>query len=316
MVRKPTVIGQKPEALTPTAMPGAKVAPQPPTVAEPKRMVAPTTMVTAPPPPLKVTPPTVTTTVLPGVVRTPLVVDERLLRERYPSYTNDEIEELLSALKGVTLSLLDSVAIGEYGLSVQQQYAATVNDWLTLVNTDAVRQSPRHIQRLQELLGEVAETLNDRSWFKRTSPYEKFAEVRPEVDQLRGLLDANKSALVTISSGLASLFTVSRKLQSKATGYMLACDYIASLIDTERAEQIVARGISLGQTVSLLQAQGLQLEQSEQQLRQLINQINDGVFVALPAWITSVLSNQQKEMNDTQRYLLKDQLMAVIRKLT
>lgn len=318
MATKPTVIGQKPTSIKPTAMPGSKVVADNVVSGAIKPAPVPTTVVSSHIEMKEVAtvPHVVSASKLPGVVRAPLKVSRELLERRFVGYDITTLNEVENALSEVTLEVFGEIQISHYGLAVQQSYASGVDEWHALVNKDVVRHAPRHIARLQVLLSEVADTLSERSWFKKTSPTAKFEQVRPEVENLKVLLNNCCSELETTRNSMAQLLEDTGKLHKTATAYALACEYLAAEIGGDKGSLLTERSISIGSTVANLQTQHVLIDQNKQQLDTLLKRIRDGVLTSLPAWITVVLTATNDELNDTKRYLLKDQLMAVIRNLT
>jgi hypothetical protein len=314
-MRKPTTIGRKPTVIG--QVPDAADSPAPaPARARPTAM--PTTPASA-----GVRPPAVEKPVgkkgassMPGTIRKGLSPDRAQIVARLSSHGLDVVDDVMTAMSEVSPDVFDMQAALQYGQSVQTRYADSVDRWLAAMQADVVRNTPRHLARLHAILQELADSLEDRPFFfRQRTPAEMFGSFQGEVDQLRATLNKAYHGLLETQSCLARIEDNTRELRQQALSYMLSCELLADHVEPVVARHLTDRGIALGKTVNLLQAQMTHIGIDGHNIHALLQQIQEGVLIALPAWITAVLRDGTESMNDTQRYLLRDSLTSVLNQI-
>lgn len=321
---KPTVVVTK---TTPPVMEQQKMKPtvfKPTAIADSpvveKKKIGPTTWATAVKSPAAVpTSPRVEAhpSSIPGQQRKTIVVSVDELKAQFSSYELPSIIEAHDILTGIILNSVDTSFAISFGTDVQQSYSQCVDSWLKILEGDQIRTTGRHVQRLKEVLQTVADSLTgNQPWFRRETIQERFHKVKPELEQLRTLLCAGEKQISLAQAELIKLKSSTHRLIIKAIGYMIASEYLIGKLQNDSARILTDRGISLAKTVSALQTQVLKLEQDEQNITALLYNIQDGVFNALPSLLSVVATTIQDEKNDTQRFVIRDQVMDVIRKLT
>lgn len=314
---KPTVVGAKPaetpvmgEKMKPTAIKPTSITSITPIVNETPRK--PTSWTSAPAPAPHVKP-----SALPGAQRKTMSVSIDELKSRFYTHDLETVTAARDVLSGVVLETFDAPTAISFGSSAQQKYSESVDRWLKVVKDDQVRNSGRHVQRLKEILQEVADSMMaGHSWFRRESIQSKFDRVKPEIEQLKQLLSVGEKKLAELHKELVSLKSATSLMVRESTAYMLASDYLADRLPADIARIVTDRGVSIAKTIGMLQSQALKLETDEQTITSLMASIQDGVLIALPSLWTSVATAVQDEKNDTQRFLIRDQIMDVISKLS
>jgi len=306
----------KPTSFKPTTIPQSETKPNDPE--EPKASFKPTSWESkVPPPEVKPVHQPIGPSKLPGQERHTLDVSFDEVKKKFIAYDDDIIQATRDTLCGVIIESMDTQATMMFGVKVQQSYSIIVDKWLKVLEGDQVRTTGRHVQRLKEVLQTVADSLTaGQPWFRRETIQGRFDKVKPEIEQLRQLLRTGEQQLSVANRELTELKLSTQRLIKEATGYMLACEYIIPKLPEDKGRLLNDRGMSLTKTISLLQTQAMKLDQDEQNITALLTNIQDGVLIALPALLSTVATAVQDEKNDTQRFVVRDQLMDVIRKLT
>ena len=290
----PTIIGQPTQR--PTALPAA--TPQPTAVAAAAALTADVSR-------------------LRGIERKALRVERSELARRHPGVDTAVLERAVAVLGTVTPEVFDEAACAAFGLAAQRRFGEIVDRHLKLLHDESVRSAPRHLARLHALLTEVGEALQPPGLLslKRESARERLNDARPEIDQLRGLLEAGIAPLTQAQAQLQQLGRDAAELFAELSALTIACDDLAERFGGERAHALAERGLSIAKTAGLLQEHQLQTAAAARELAQLVARIHDGVLVALPAWTASVLTAADTRQTDTQRYVLRNALAELLRQL-
>lgn len=296
MAIRPTVIGSDgdPERSTPPA-------------------IQPTVIASGTPAPTAAAAPTR----LPGVQRRTLAVDRDQLARRFPEASPAQIERAAGVLATIAPEVFDRGAAERFGRELQVRHAQWVDQLLATMDHDALRAAPRHLDRLFQLLDDVATSLRPSAlpWNRRRSPGARLAACRPEIDMLREQLKTCDAQLAQARQQLADAAQSATGMAEELHALQLAADILREHLPPERAQPLQDRVVSLGKTLALLQQQALQNQQSGLQLARLAERIHEAVMVSLPAWLATVSALPDEPPNDTQRYLLLQQLQTVLDKL-
>jgi hypothetical protein len=263
-------------------------------------------------------PPPVAATKVKGVERKGLAVDSAALRLRHPAVTIAAIDHAAALLAAVVPATHPVLAIETLGRAPQEGVTRLVERVLAIADDDVGRSSARHVQRLLELLAELAETLRPAgglAWRRKTLR-QALAESRPELDSLRGLLEKAETSLVERRRKLDALDDDVRALLDQLNGALVAVAELRPVFaDARRSQALDAREIDLAKSVALLDSHSLQMQRLGADLTQLAQRIRDAVLHALPAWLAVAAALPNESPNDTERFTLMESLHALMQRL-
>jgi hypothetical protein len=292
---KPTVIGGGPDATLPEA-PQATSLPMPQATAAPNAV-----------------------TKLAGVERNGLQVASATLRGRHAEATPAAIERAVGLLADVVPEACTVRVIEQLGRSSQEGVARMVDRVLRIADDAVVRSASRYVQRLLELLGELADVLQPASGlrWRRKTLQQALSGMRPELDRLRESLEQSEAQLADRREQMAALQPQVQELLDQLDGVAIAVSELRPVFqDAQRLRALDDREADVAKAIALLQTHRLQMQRMEADLSQLAQRIRDAVLHALPAWLSAAISMPQGALNDTQRYSLMDPLRALIASLS
>ncbi len=293
----PQVVAQKP-----TGIPQGKPAPPPP------------------PAPLVITTPSA----MPGTIRKGLEVVATDLEIRFPGATPETLKKAMRILKCTVVETLNGATCSQWGFHLQSEYTKLVDESLKLTSSAAVRDGMRHAARLYALLTEVAATFQGAgsksllSWKKTATPWEKLAEVRVELDQLRTYLGSILSELRTTQTRLEGisdeLMDYTHELDASSIAAQFVADHLGA--SDARAQHLQGQSLTLAKMIAHI-TEGVLLRKSTiDEIDALADKIQESILVTLPAWIEKIsLTSQKTSVTDTERYTLRQGLEEILNKL-
>lgn len=250
-----------------------------------------------------------------GIERKGLTVEAAALRLRHPQATDAAIDEAVTVLGGVVPHTCTVLTLENLGRSSQEGVARLVDRLLLLVDQQASRGAGRHIERLLELLGELAETLQPASGLNwRRKPLRRaLAEVRPELDTLRIVLEVSEATLRDQQARVAALQHEQQQVLDGLNARLIAIGELrAAFDDARRLSALDDREAALNKSVALLLGHELQMRRLDADLSQLAERIRDAVLHALPAWLAMAAAAPAETLHDTDRFTLRDALHRVM----
>lgn len=249
-----------------------------------------------------------------GTERKGLVVELAALRRAHPEASDAALEQAVALLAGVVPQTFNLKGAEALGRGAQEGVARLVDRVLRLVDQEATRTTGRHVERLQELLGELAEVLRPTGLSWRRKPLRQaLAEQRPELDRLRSQLQHAEASLVEQRDRLLAMQAELQQAQHGLAGALVAITELRPRFDDDRRlAALDRREGELAKSLALLQAHGLQMQQLEADYGQMAHRIRDTVLHALPAWLSLAASVPDESLNDTERFRLLDPLQALI----
>jgi hypothetical protein len=263
-------------------------------------------------------PPPAAATKVQGVERRGLSVDSAALRLRHPAASLAAIDHAAAWLAAVVPATHPVLAIETLGRAPQEGVTRLVERVLAIADDDVGRGGARHVQRLLELLGELAESLRPAGGlpWRRKGLRQALAESRPELDALRRLLEQSEAALVERRRKLDALDDDVRALLDQLNGALVAVAELRPVFtDARRTQALDAREIDLAKSVALLDSHSLQMQRLAADLTQLAHRIRDAVLHALPAWLAVAAALPDDGPNDTERYTLMESLHSLMQRL-
>ena len=291
---RPTVIGGPPTTPSPRATPMAPVSTPAPAAA-----------------------PTGATKVH-GVERRALRVDSADLRLRHAAASPAAIDHAAALLSAVVPATHTVLALETLGRAPQQGVTRLVERVLAISDDDLGRSSARHVQRLLQMLAELAELLRPAGGLPwRRKPWRQaLAEARPELDALRGLLEQAEAGLVEQRRRLDALDDEARALLDQLNGALVAVAELRPVFtDARRSLALDGRETDLAKSIALLEGHGLQMQRLGADLGRLAQRIRDAVLHALPAWLAVAAALPHDSPNDTERFTLLEALHALMQRL-
>jgi hypothetical protein len=253
-----------------------------------------------------------------GVERQALRVDSAELRLRHPDASVAAIDHAAALLAAVVPATHPVLALETLGRAPQQGVTRLIERVLALTDDDLGRGGARHVQRLLDMLAELADLLRPAGGlpWRRKPLRQALAEARPELDSLRGLLEQAEAALVEHRRRLDALDDEARALLDQLHGALVAVAELRPVFtDARRAQALDGREIDLAKSVALLDSHRLQMQRLGTDLAQLAQRIRDAVLHALPAWLAVAAALPNDSPNDTERFTLLESLHALMQRL-
>jgi hypothetical protein len=271
--------------------------------------------------------------VVPGTIRRGVDVSSAQLAQRFPAATPEALQQAERLLQGTIVDTLSATQAARWGDEAQQRYGALVDASLQITQAATLQTSLRHVARLHALLQAMADQwlVPAKSpllfWRSSASPAELLQASQGEVAQLRQHLADALPALRGLQAELQGIAGELAPLAVRLEALSLAAHYLADTLADNLAAQpgsdadprayaLLQRASALAQTVLHIHG-GLQVRQgSQHSLDGLIHRIQDTVLMALPAWMEKVaLATQARQLNDTERYALAQQLQGLMGQL-
>lgn len=253
-----------------------------------------------------------------GVSRLGLVVEAEMLAGRWPMATRPELQAVARCLTGIDPGTLALGSIAQWGVPLQREMARLIDEQIALDDTDAVRTAPRHLARLQTLLGEMAEGLAPRRrllpW-KGTEPAALLQARAAEIEHLRRSLEAAEPALLDAVMALVRLDERCHTLAGECLAQGRAGEWLAERLGhDERRSALQSRVHGLVAAEAQARQQQLLLRVRRADLQRLQSVIQSTVLVALPAWL-ALLASFPPEWHATHQYTARDRLLALLSSL-
>ncbi|WP_432723432.1 hypothetical protein R0381_001097 [Jeongeupia wiesaeckerbachi] len=245
-----------------------------------------------------------------GSKTTALNVDLDAVRARFPELDEATLRHFMVAVGQCNRITLERQSWVHWGAPLQHACADLIETTLELASDPTQTIALRHLRRLAELLGEVAESAAiEPSLWRRGSPKRALAERREEIDLLRDELRAVLPALTSFEASVADASEATARLQHSIQGWPQAAAWL--LDQADYAPGLLERGQSMLKSLTLLHQQQLQLQALRDQVCAIAAQIQHGVLVDIPTWL-SAIAGLPDELNETQRYTLKNQIDRLI----
>lgn len=202
----------------------------------------------------------------------------------------------------------------QYGRDAQEAVSHCVTQRLSIMGRDSCRTTPRHLAKLQELLGEVLLAAKDTGLFAR-SPKKVWLQHEAEISHLEQLLGAGLKALTEAVNDLESLAEAEQAAALELSGHLLAVDFLANKLSPAAHQHAVTRQLALTKSQVLLTEHSAYRALDNTSLMQLIEHLNDGVLIQLPA-LRAQLASLSDKPSSTQRFQLIDQFDALLQSLS
>jgi hypothetical protein len=248
------------------------------------------------------------------------------LAQRFPAAMPEALQQAQRLLQATIVDTLSASQAARWGEEAQQRYGVLVDASLQITQATTVQTSLRHVARLHALLQGIADEWVAPAkspllfWKSNAGPAAQLQASQGELAQLRQHLAEALPALRSLQADLQGIGSELAPLAVQLEALSLAAHYLAdALADSldsaadPRAHALMQRASALAQTVLHIHG-GLQLRQgSQHSLDGLIHRIQDTVLLALPAWMEKVaLATQARQLNDTERYALAQQLQGLL----
>lgn len=274
----------------------------------------------SPKPPLVVNKPSAIT----GVARKGLEITKDELLRHFPGTADAVLEKAKQLLSEVIVEIISENNCLQYGIKKQQCYGELVEKSLKLSSHKSIQDSSHHIARLFILLQEVASTFKDDNgngfafWKKKDDPWEKFQEVYPEIGQLTALLNKQMPEIISIRAQLNAISLEFLSLLTELDASCVAAKFLSDQLSSSTKQQevsqcLLARSLSLAQTVVNIQQGVMTRESTVRDIDKLISRIQDSVLIRLPVWIEHISLFQSKAtLTETDIYSCRQELQEVI----
>ena len=260
--------------------------------------------------------------VVPGTIRRGVEVSLPELVQRFPAAMPEALQQAQRLLQATIVDTLSATQAARWGEEAQQRYGALVDASLQITQATTLQTSLRHVARLHALLQGIADEWLAPAkspllfWKTSAGPAALLQASQGELAQLRQHLAEALPALRSLQAELQGIGSELAPLAVRLEAQSLAAHYLADLLDSgadPRAYALLQRASALAQTVLHIHG-GLQLRQgSQHSLDGLVHRIQDTVLMALPAWTEKVaLATQARQLNDTERYALAQQLQGLL----
>ena len=249
-----------------------------------------------------------------GVERKGLAIDAAELRTRHADASPAAIDHAVALLGGIVPQACSAAAIEQLGRSSQEGVARAVERVLRIVDDEVPRTAGRHVERMLELLVDIAEVLKPGGigWRRRTLR-QVLADSRGELDALRAVLERSEASLVDQREKLVAMHGDVSQLLDGLNGVLITLAELRPVFaDNRRQQAIDHRENDVAKSVALLHSHSLQMQRLEADFTQLAQRIRDAVLHALPAWLSAAASAPNESLNETERFTLMDQLHALM----
>jgi hypothetical protein len=273
----------------------------------------------APPPPKVVTKPTA----MAGVVRKGIEVTAAELKKKFPGDPLSAIDRAIRILQGVIVDKLTPISCSQWGVDVQRQYESLARESVRLTTSSAVQDGLKHMERLQIILKDIADSLAPQSsgfhlWGKQKNALELYHGSETELHQLRDHLQDILPSLRETQKKLGDISTKSTSLIDETNAQCIAIQYVEELLgdEDERTSHLTSQRIALLKTIANMK-DGVMLRRSiSRDIDSLADRIQDSVLVALPGWIDKLMLafQAQRTVTETERYTLYEGIKALINK--
>ena len=249
-----------------------------------------------------------------GVERKGLAVDATELRARHADVSPAAIDQAVAMLAGIVPQTCSAAAIEQLGRASQEGVGRVVDRVLRMVDEEVPRTAGRHVERMLELLGDIAEVLKPGGiGWRRKSLRQVLADSRGELDSLRAVLERSEASLVDQREKLVAMHGDVIQLLDGLNGVLVTLAELRPVFADHRRQQAIDhRETDVAKSVALLQTHSLQMQRLEADFTQLGQRIRDAVLHALPAWLSAAASSPHESLNETERFTLMDQLHALM----
>lgn len=254
-----------------------------------------------------------------GHIRVGLRVSEANVQAKFVLQPEKIVAQVVRVLGTIVLDDLDWTQAQTVGVDLQREYGTLVQKLLDASSADVTRTAPQHLSRLLTVLQACAEDFNPTSlvggWLRKDKP-RAVDLYRKEIEQLRGKLNVS---MADLDMPVRQIMDVRGKLNHLSDTLMaasLACEWLADtqVLSDEVRSVLVDRTVSLTKTAGLVQQQQAQSLATASQLDALRDRIQDAVLIALPTWLAT-LAGQTDTLNETQRFVVRDDLRQIIQRL-
>lgn len=297
----------RPTAFKPTAMPSVTPAPAP--AVQPPVAAKPTALPFSAPKPAPAQAEPVRASALPGTQRKPLEVAYAQLAVRFPGAAPSVLDRARAILAGVSPHGVSASAWLSFGVTAQEAVSDLVKQRVTAMEASPVRDVSKHLARLMLLLSEVLDAM-DGGFFKKPAAA-VWSSVSAEVRQLEALLSDSGPALSRMLGALSDMAPKAQDAGEQVQASALAAEYLVDIVGADASHLLVSRATALtgSQALVLEQLQMLALDTST--VQELINLVQNGVLLQLPA-VYSQLARLSPKPSDTERYLATEKLNEIV----
>ena len=254
-----------------------------------------------------------------GQIRRGLKISEREVMARFPLQSEQVAAQVVKVLGGILIDDLDWSQAQTLGVDLQREYGLLVQKLLDASSSDVMRTGPQHLSRLLTILQTCADDFNPTSLLGGWLRKDKTPAVdlyRQEIEHLRGKLNVSMGDLDVPVRQIMGVRGKLKHLSEMLTAVSLACEWLADnpSVSEEVRSVLADRMISLTKTVGLVHQQQAQSLATANQFDALRDRIQDAVLIALPTWLAT-LASQVDELNETQRFVVRDDLRQIIHRL-
>ena len=254
-----------------------------------------------------------------GQIRRGLKISERDVMARFPLQPEQVAAQVVKVLSCILIDDLDWTQAQTLGVDLQREYGQLVQKLLDASSSDVMRTGPQHLSRLLTILQTCADDFNPTSLLGGWLRKDKTPAVdlyRQEIEHLRSKLNVSMSDLDVPVRQIMGVRGKLKHLSEVLTAVSLACEWLADhpSVSEEVRSVLADRMISLTKTVGLVHQQQAQSLATANQLDALRDRIQDAVLITLPTWLAT-LASQVDELNETQRFVVRDDLRQIIHRL-
>jgi hypothetical protein len=265
--------------------------------------------------------------IIPGTIRQGLVIELASLAKQFPTTPAHVLSLSARTLKDTIFSTLTEEQCAQWGCAAQQAYNAAIDACLEINASVQLQTCMRYVQRLRELLTDLAKSLQDSEstgflfWKSSPDAAQLLAASRAELLLLRQhlmhALPEIRGLQLRLQRLSVELLALCDALDSYAISSVVMADKFAELGHADRrAQTLMQQSRALIQTMAHIQSSAVLRQSSQFNLDQLIQTVQDTVMVELPAWLETIsLALHAKQITQTQRYALSHQLEIITKQL-
>lgn len=261
--------------------------------------------------------------VVPGLIRKAVEVSLPELEKQFPGTPQAVLCAAQSILRNTVFETLSSVACSQWGIEALQRYQDMVGSALTQTSAPALRDGIQHLQRMYQLLAELAQVLqkstekNPWFWTPAASPWDAFQKRSAELQAIGQHLENTLPTLRSMQTDIEHSTADGDQLLETVHAYSLAAQWLAEHFASDsRAPHLFDQAIRLTRSLSQIQ-EGLLLRQTHSRdIDVLADKIQDGVLIVLPGWIDRFhLLYSRQNVTPTDTYTLHQGLSDLLNRL-
>ena len=210
---------------------------------------------------------------------------------------------LLQCIASAPLPQAPALDWSRFGEPAQQQLAQLVRQRLQLADEPPLRQAPMLLRQLHARMQDLLAALHG-GVFRRT-PAKVWSATAPEVAFVETRLQQALAQLQQHQVQLGALRASTAEVQRQLRVQDMACAYLLDQVSGDVLGVLTARATATLASLALANEQLQLLQLDQEQLRELIALVQDGVLVKLPA-VLAQLAQLRSGLGETQRLLLSE----------